>query len=368
MARKTPVLVALSLMMAVTAAHALSRPEMEFKIFQFPQNMIPRIDGNTDDWKMVPPEYTYGTDQIRDTEDGHGVVDPKDLDIKVTVGWVKGLNRLYFLYEAYDDYWDMRFSPTGYSNDIFEIAVDGDLSGGPLINNPQIKDPIENQISFSGVHAQNYHIYTPPVNNDWCLVWGCNPWTKYFPYANYAYSGNVRQGESGRLILEFYITPFDYAPYEGPEFAVESKLVENNLIGLSWSILEFDGGKRDGHCNLAHNTKMVNNADYLCAFRLMPIEKKFLQKIEARWSFKVIDMNERRIAFIDESIGKITSWKWEFGDGTTSTEQFPVHIYPKPESVYGALDKPKLYNVVTLEVTGPDGTSKTSKFWDVQVK
>ena len=32
--------------------------------------------------------------------------DPKDLDIKVKVGWVKGLNRLYFLYEAYDNYWD----------------------------------------------------------------------------------------------------------------------------------------------------------------------------------------------------------------------------------------------------------------------
>ena len=44
-----------------------------------------------------------------DTEEksGHGTkFEPKDLDIKVKVGWVKGLNRLYFLYEAYDNYWD----------------------------------------------------------------------------------------------------------------------------------------------------------------------------------------------------------------------------------------------------------------------
>ena len=58
--------------------------------------------------------------------------DPKDMDAKVKVGWVKGLNRLYFLYEAYDNYWD--FSRSDLHNDMFEIVVDGDASGGPLID------------------------------------------------------------------------------------------------------------------------------------------------------------------------------------------------------------------------------------------
>jgi hypothetical protein len=44
---------------------------------------------------------------------------------------VKRLNRLYFLYEAYDNHWD--FGQPGLHNDIFELVVDGDLSGGPLI-------------------------------------------------------------------------------------------------------------------------------------------------------------------------------------------------------------------------------------------
>ena len=57
-------------------------------------------------------------------------IDTTDLDVTVHVGWVKGLNRLYFLYEAYDDYWD--FSNRDLHNDILEIVVDGDLSGGPL--------------------------------------------------------------------------------------------------------------------------------------------------------------------------------------------------------------------------------------------
>ena len=59
-----------------------------------------------DDWKMVPDSYAIGMDQLVDDTNKDRKPDPKDLDVKVKVGWVKGLNRLYFLYEAYDNYWD----------------------------------------------------------------------------------------------------------------------------------------------------------------------------------------------------------------------------------------------------------------------
>src|SRR3982751_4091001 len=110
---------------------AADRPGTVFKVFQFPADRIPRMDGNTDDWKMVPDDYAIGMDQLVDDTNKDRKPDPKDLDVKVKVGWVKGLNRLYFLYEAYDNYWD--FSRPGLHNDIFELVVDGDLSGGPLI-------------------------------------------------------------------------------------------------------------------------------------------------------------------------------------------------------------------------------------------
>jgi hypothetical protein len=76
-----------------------------------PAEHDPRIDGNDDDWAMVPDSYAIGMDQLEDTEapGGHGTNrDRKDLDVKVKVGWVKGLNRLYFLYEAYKGYWTSR--------------------------------------------------------------------------------------------------------------------------------------------------------------------------------------------------------------------------------------------------------------------
>src|SRR5262245_55128504 len=159
---------------------AIERPGTEFKIFQFPANRIPTIDGQTNDWDIVPEAYVVGMDQLKETVKGLGFkYDKKDLDVKVRVGWVRGLNRLYFLYEAWDDYWD--FEPARRPNDIFEVVVDGDLSGGPLIREMHPfagLDKGDAFFSFHGVHAQNYHIFTPAPNRDWAMVWGVQPWIK----------------------------------------------------------------------------------------------------------------------------------------------------------------------------------------------
>jgi hypothetical protein len=49
---------------------------------------------------MVPDSYTIGMDQLHNEHTALNP-DPKEvLDVKVKVGWVKGLNRLYFLYES----------------------------------------------------------------------------------------------------------------------------------------------------------------------------------------------------------------------------------------------------------------------------
>jgi hypothetical protein len=332
-----------------------------FKVFQFPADMIPRIDGKDDDWAMVPDSYTITLADMHDDQHIHDKPDPKDLDIHVKVGWVKGLNRLYFLYEAYDNYWD--FADPGLHNDTFEVVVDGDRSGGPLIprfRNNTDQDEWDAHFSMHGVQAQNYHIFTPSEGKDWAMAWGCQPWDKELPYANHAQTYSFRPGQSGHYILEFYITPFDYAGCEGPQRAVESELYENKLIGLSWAVIDYDGspdGKNNGFWNLSPEHTMYGNSTYLREFRLMPLEPQFRKPIDARWSFKVVDMKRRLVAFEDDSEGQITSWKWDFGDGTTSNEQNPIHEY-KAANEY----------VVVLNVEGPAGKSRLSKIWDVTLR
>ncbi|MBN2213537.1 MAG: PKD domain-containing protein [Bacteroidales bacterium] len=355
---------------------AIERQDTIYQVFQFPADMIPRIDGYADDWSVVPDSYAIGTDQLRDDSGKHDSIDRNTLDVSVKVGWVKGLNRLYFLYEAYDDYWD--FSLPGLHNDTYEVVVDADLSGGPLIDQvhrdvwtPEAVGPersvidprldlTEDHWARHGVHAQNYHIFTPAEGKDWTMEWGVQPWIKELPYANAACNYSFRPGDPGRLVLEFWITPFDYAGSEGPLRAVESVLRENKIIGLCWAIIDYDDvnqNENNGFWNLSDKHTMYGNASHLCAFRLMPLEKEFLQPVIAQWSFKIIDMERRLVAFKDLSYGKITSWIWDFGDGTISDEQHPVHMYQKGGDY-----------IVVLYVEGPEGKARMSKVWDVSVK
>ena len=46
--------------------------------------MIPRIDGQTDDWKIVPESYVIGTEELAETVKGKGTNhDLEDLDVAV---------------------------------------------------------------------------------------------------------------------------------------------------------------------------------------------------------------------------------------------------------------------------------------------
>jgi len=355
---------------------ALEKPETTYPVFQFPADRIPRIDGDASDWAMVPESYVLGSEQLVDDKKRHPKPDATNLDLRVRVGWVKGLNRLYFLYEAYDDYWD--YSLPDLHNDTFEIVVDGDASGGPLVDNADgkfwnrshvgesaaVRDPRISESAahwaIHGVHAQNYHIFTPHVGKDWCMAWGAATWIKDFPWANAAQHFEGAPGKPGKYVLEFWITPFDYAGPEGPWRSVESVLSENKIIGLAWAVIDYDdvsNKNSSAFWNLSPKHTMFGDASELCAFRLMPVESALLPKLEARWTWSVVDMDRRLVAFRDQSVGKVDAWKWDFGDGASSTEQNPQHSYAKAGNF-----------VVILDVSGPDGSSRRAKVRDVQVR
>jgi len=48
--------------------------------------MIPRIDGNADDWSMVPDDYAIGIDQLVDDSGKFKEPDKKNLDVKLRSG------------------------------------------------------------------------------------------------------------------------------------------------------------------------------------------------------------------------------------------------------------------------------------------
>ena len=63
------------------------------------------------------------------------------------------------------------------------------------------------------------------------------------------------------------------------------------------------------------------------------------------------------VAFTDLSAGSPTSWLWEFGDGSTSTQQHPTHVYSTP----GSYD-------VTLTASNVAGSGTFIRFGYVQAQ
>ena len=70
---------------------------------------------------------------------------------------------------------------------------------------------------------------------------------------------------------------------------------ENKIIGMSWAVIDYDDptSEKRSFWNLSRHHTMFGNASQLCAFKLMPLEPQFLPKLEARWSFKLIDPDRR---------------------------------------------------------------------------
>ena len=157
--------------------------------------------------------------------------------------------------------------------------------------------------------------------------------------------------------MEFYRTPFDFAAFDRPKNSKESVLKENELVGISWIMIDFDGKQCESFMNLSPDFRMISNASYLCTFRLMPLETTMEKPIEANWKFNVVNKEKRIIQFYDNSVGKITKWHWDFGDGAKSEEQNPVPQY-KSSNVW----------TVKLTVEKPSGKSFRSKVWEVVTK
>ncbi len=70
----------------------------------------------------------------------------------------------------------------------------------------------------------------------------------------------------------------------------------------------------------------------------------------SNFNFSINSTVPSKVQFTAKTSGYIDSWKWNFGDGSTSTSMNPTHYYTKNGS----------YTVV-LTVVGPGGSSSTNK-------
>jgi len=67
---------------------------------------------------------------------------------------------------------------------------------------------------------------------------------------------------------------------------------------------------------------------------------------EAMYSYALDPYFPLEVSFMDHSLGNITDWEWDFGDGTGSFEQNPIHIFPEPGEYLVCLN---VYNADSME-------------------
>ena len=78
------------------------------------------------------------------------------------------------------------------------------------------------------------------------------------------------------------------------------------------------------------NTLCRNSSPDICKYKIYidaPPEADF-------FATPLYGFNPLTVHFTDTSCGAPKSWIWDFGDGTTSTEQNPVHVYTQPGATY----------------------------------
>jgi YD repeat-containing protein len=89
------------------------------------------------------------------------------------------------------------------------------------------------------------------------------------------------------------------------------------LPGSDYVLTGWSGGGCSGAGDCA--VTMDGNKAVTATFALLPPVADFTASSTT--------VNETPVSFIDKSL-RATSWYWEFGDGLTSTEQNPTHVYP----------------------------------------
>ena len=169
-------LLALSLVLGVSAAMAHEPPGVTYYAFEFPNHAIPTIDGDLSDWDMVPEAFHVTRENdFEETVVGNDTeVRLDDFNTSHILGWNNDANRLYVTADVYDDYFKRdKEDPSGVDwDDGFDFIVDADHSGGDLWNGDWHAEEHDDQIDLIFVSGQNYRYYTPPLDGYYIFMLG----------------------------------------------------------------------------------------------------------------------------------------------------------------------------------------------------
>ena len=216
--------------------------ELYFAV-QFPDGLVPTMDGDLSDWDVVPIDpYTIRNDRLYSPVAeiqpvGRGEIDVSDINIRHIVGWNDSMNKLYVMSEVFDNVHNLdRETPSAFwQDDAWEVEV-----------NPDHTPTEEHNLEGEGANNFSYKWAVPPVEGayqfyrpvsalEW-LVDGSD-------WVNFGWGFDGEQFGESTYYYELAITPITSLPNDAsatPDQDVVFDLAENEVIHLSVTVGDFD--------------------------------------------------------------------------------------------------------------------------------
>jgi len=230
------------LVLWVTVAHGHVGDRI-YPVYQFPQGALPDLhDATAEDWEDAVFEASLTHDDFADVGIGPGV-DPSDLAHRIFLGWSEEEQRIYFAVERFDDRYINEWDGIEFAGlteqDGIRVHVDGDHSGGEYFAFTTDSYSLDQIRLMSDFQAQSYAaVAESPTGRSILTIGSSATWVSVPPWSD---AGGFHVGESPDYsLIEGYVTPWDALDWRGPDGSVRSQLFPGKIIGLQFTIPDFD--------------------------------------------------------------------------------------------------------------------------------
>jgi hypothetical protein len=242
MRRKLPIVCSIALVLgAFTLASAHLPPGELFFAAQFPDNLVPVIDGKHADWDILPDQpYSIRNEKLFDPaqfqEAGRGEIDISDANIRHRFGWNENFNKLYLATQIFDNIHniDRSFGTCHCYDDNWETEI-----------NPDHSPSEEQNLEGNPVNNISYKWVVPPLDGVYQSIEpiGDLAWlSDGTDYVSFGWSFEGEQFGESTYYYEMAIIPVDALPRENatPENTDFHNLEEEEIIHMSVTMGDID--------------------------------------------------------------------------------------------------------------------------------
>jgi len=244
---KRSAILAVALVLGLASVVTAHQPPGElFFLAQFPDNLVPTIDGDHSDWDIVPDSpYSIRNDRLFDPaqfqEAGRGEIDISDMNLFHRLGWNENFNKLYMATRVFDNIHNNdRDDPARHwDDDNWEVEVNADHSPREEQN---VEGEPANNISYKWVVPPIEGVYQSiePIGD---LAWLSDG----TDYVSYGWSFEGEQFGESTYYYELSLTPIDALPRENatPSNTAFHDLEEEEIVHISITCGDIDAAQSE---------------------------------------------------------------------------------------------------------------------------